>query len=194
MIGWNYSMHEFTDPKNTFELTAKLEAILYISGNPLTITQISQFLQIPPQEVERGLEELSEQLRQNRGIRIQKEKGRYQITTAPEYAQTIEKFLGLEVYSSLSQAALEALAIVAYKQPITRPGIDAVRGVNSDGVLRTLVNKGLIEEAGRFEGPGRPILYKTTNEFLQYFGLESLENLPAIDLEEEASNGKVLKD
>ena len=109
---------------------------------------------------------------QGRGLRLQKEKGKFQLTTAPEYAGIVEKYLGLEIYSSLSQAALETLAIIAYKQPITRPGIDEIRGVNSDGVLRTLANKGLIEEAGRFEGPGRPILYQTTNEFMQYFGIE----------------------
>lgn len=188
-------MQEFTNPLQQKDIPAQIEAILYISGNPLSIAQISQYIEQPIKVVESALEKLSEHLMQGRGLRLQKEKGKFQLTTAPEYSGIVEKYLGLEIYSSLSQAALETLAIIAYKQPITRPGIDEIRGVNSDGVLRTLANKGLIEEAGRFEGPGRPILYQTTNEFMQYFGIESLEALPEIDLNSvESSNGNVLKD
>jgi segregation and condensation protein B len=104
-----------------------------------------------------------------------------QLVTAPELSETIEVFLGLETTTTLSQAALEALAIIAYKQPVTRPEVDVIRGVNSDGVLRTLLSKGLIEELGRAETPGRPIYYGTSAEFLQYFGLETLDGLPFID-------------
>ncbi len=93
----------------------------------------------------------------------------------------IESLLGLETSGRLSNAALEALAIVAYKQPITRPQVDAVRGVNSDGVLKSLLNKGLIEEVGRAETMGRPVLYATTADFLQHFGFSSLEELPPLD-------------
>ena len=89
--------------------------------------------------------------------------------------------LELETTSTLSQAALETLSIIAYQQPITRPQIDSIRGVNSDGVLRTLLNKGLIDDVGRAEGPGRPILYSTTTEFLKYFGLSSYEELPPLE-------------
>jgi len=92
-------------------------------------------------------------------------------------------FLGLEATSTLSQAALETLAIIAYKQPVTRPEVDVIRGVNSDGVMRTLLSKGLIEELGRAETPGRPIYYGTSPEFMQYFGLESLDALPFIDFD-----------
>jgi len=177
------------------DLVSQIEGILYISGNPLTSGQIAQFLDAPLSKIENALEELTVQLQSGRGIRLQKDKGKYQLTTAPELAGVIEKFLGLEIYSTLSQAALETLAIVAYRQPVTRPGIDEIRGVNSDGVLRTLVNKGLIEEAGRFDAPGRPILYKTTNEFMQYFGLDSLESLPEVNLSGiEPANANVLKD
>ena len=118
-----------------------------------------------------------------------------QITTAPEAAPVLEKMLNLETTSTLSQAALEALSIVAYQQPITRPQIDAIRGVNSDGVLRTLLNKGLIDDVGRAEGPGRPILYSTTPDFLKYFGLSSYDELPPLDFEEiqESTDPKVLK-
>ncbi len=117
------------------------------------------------------------------GLRLQKIKNQYQLITAPEFAETIEKFLGLEVTSRLTQAALEVLAIVAYKQPATRPEIESIRGVNSDGVVKSLLYKGLIEELGRSEAIGRPILYGVTNEFFQHFGLESLEQLPPVDLE-----------
>jgi segregation and condensation protein B len=95
----------------------------------------------------------------------------------------VEKLLGLEASSRLSRAGVETLAIVAYKQPITRPGIDAIRGVNSDGVIKSLLQKGMIEESGRADGPGRPILYSTTSAFLQQFGLGSIQELPPFDYE-----------
>jgi len=98
-------------------------------------------------------------------------------------SKTIETYLGLEATSTLSQAALETLAIIAYKQPVTRPEVDVIRGVNSDAVMRTLLSKGLVEELGRADSPGRPIYYGTSPEFLQYFGLESLDMLPFIDFD-----------
>ena len=104
-----------------------------------------------------------------------------QLTTAAEIALLVECFLGLEVITRLSRAAVEALAIVAYRQPVTRPQVDAIRGVNSDGVMRSLLNKGLVQEVGRAEGPGRPFLYATTPEFLQHFGLSGLDELPPLD-------------
>jgi segregation and condensation protein B len=140
--------------------------------------------------VEKGLAEL--QVRYNQGgLRLQRHQGRVQLTTAPEAAQLVERFLGLEATSRLSRAALETLAMIAYQQPVTRPQIDAVRGVNSDGVLKSLLNKGLIQEAGRAERPGRPILYSTTPDFLQHFGLNSLEELPPLQdtVGEIAENG-----
>jgi segregation and condensation protein B len=97
----------------------------------------------------------------------------------------------------LSRAALETLAIIAYRQPITRPGVDAIRGVNSDGVMRSLLSKGLVEDVGRAEGPGRPILYGTSSEFLQHFGLASLDEMPAYDtaqVEQQAEYKSLLKD
>ena len=112
--------------------------------------------------------------------RLEKHHGRYQLTTHPQAAQYIEHFLGLEVTSRLSRAALEALAIIAYQEPATRPQIDSIRGVNSDGVLKSLLSKGLIQEIGRAESPGRPILYSTTADFLQHFGLSSIRDLPPL--------------
>jgi len=117
-----------------------------------------------------------------RGIRLQENKGRFQLTTAPELSEEVEFFLQLESTARFTAASLETLAIIAYQQPITRPGVDAIRGVNSDSVIRNLLSKGLIEEAGRSDGPGRPILYGTSPEFLQYFGLGSINDLPEIEL------------
>ncbi len=102
--------------------------------------------------------------------------------------------MDFELTSRLSRAALETLSIVAYRNPITRPSIDAIRGVNSDGVLKSLLSKGLIEEIGRSEGPGRPILYGITSFFLQHFGLGSLDELPELALEELTTNNGLLKD
>jgi segregation and condensation protein B len=109
-------------------------------------------------------------------------------------AGLVERFLGLEATSRLSRAALEALAIIAYQQPVTRPEIEAVRGVNSDGVLKSLLSKGLIQEVGRAERPGRPILYSTTSEFLQHFGLNTLEELPPFSAESQSENQNILKE
>ena len=118
----------------------------------------------------------------DRGVRLQRVGSRVQLVSAPESASYIERVLGLELHSRLSAAALEALTIVAYQQPVTRHQVEAVRGVNSDSVLRTLVGKGLIEELGRLDTVGRPILYGTTFEFLQFFGLSSLQELPDLEL------------
>ena len=114
-------------------------------------------------------------------MRLQRSGNRVQLVTAPELAPSVERFLGLEARARLSRAALETLAIIAYRQPITRPKIESIRGVGSDSVLRTLLSVGLIEEVGRAPTVGRPILYSTTFEFLQHFGLRSLEELPALD-------------
>jgi segregation and condensation protein B len=116
-----------------------------------------------------------------RGLRIRLHRGRIQLTTAPQASATIEKFLGLDSTTRLSHAALEALAIIAYQEPVTRPQIDAIRGVNSDGVLKNLLSKGLIQEVGRADAPGRPFLYSITTDFLGHFGLSSLDELPPLE-------------
>ena len=122
---------------------------------------------------------------QDKGIRLQWSGSMVQLTTAPESSAVVERFLGLEVSARLSQAAVEVLAIIAFMQPVTRPQIDQIRGVNSDSSLRTLLSFGLIEEVGRLDTPGRPILYATTPDFLQYFCLNSLGELPPLAEEEE---------
>lgn len=165
-----------------------LEALLFVAPGLVSIAQIAQALEIPVREVEAGLNDLEAKYLR-RGLRLMRHQGRVQMTTAPEAAPIIERFLGLEASSRLSRAALETLAIIAYQQPVTRPEIDVIRGVNSDSVLKSLLSKGLIQEGGRAERPGRPILYGSTSDFLQHFGLRSLLELPVLAQEEPGLNG-----
>ncbi len=160
-------------------LHARLEALLFVSAMPVDAAHLSAALGVSPKEVERALEELRLEI-QERGIRLQRHRAGYQLTTAPQAAADVDRFLDLETTARLTRAALEVLAIIAYEQPVTRPYIDSIRGVNSESVLSTLLRYGLIEETGRSEGPGRPILYATTSEFLQHFGLGSLEQMPPL--------------
>ncbi len=170
------------EENNQHYLFGKIEAFLFVSSGLVSIYQLSQALQVSEGEIEASLNELDTHYKQNgHGLRLMRVKTKVQLTTDPAISEDVETFLGLETTSTLSQAALEALAIIAYKQPVTRPEVDVIRGVNSDGVLRTLLSKGLIEELGRADTPGRPIYYGTSPEFLQYFGLESLDALPYID-------------
>lgn len=169
-------------------LTARLEALLFVAAEPASAAQLAAALEISVLDVEAGLSDLEETLR-GRGLCLLRHAGQVQLTTVPEAAEFVERFLGLEAASRLSRAALETLAMVAYQQPVTRPQIEAVRGVNSDGVLKSLLSKGLIQEAGRADGPGRPILYCTTPDFLRYFGLRALTELPPLILPEAASSG-----
>lgn len=179
-------------------IQAKLEAILFVAEGAVSINQLAETLDLKPTEIERALTDLNLRLSNDHGIRLQRHAGKFMLTSAPEFAPLIEKFLGLEATSRLTRASLETLAIIAYKQPITHPGIAAIRGVNSDGVLKSLLFKGLVEELGRADTPGRPILYGTTQDFLQNFGLNSIEELPDIDLLEQSMRTeeptKVLKD
>jgi len=161
---------------------ALLESVLFVASGPVPLSRLAKTLEITVTAVNSLLRELETSYKTS-GLRLQWSDNAVQLTTAPAAGSVIERFLGLEVTSRLSQAALETLAIVAYMQPVTRPRIDQVRGVNSDGALRTLLSKAVIEEVGRMDTPGRPILYGTTPEFLQHFGLGRLEELP--DLEEE---------
>ena len=164
------------------EILAKIEGLLFVSSRLVSISQLSKALEISEAAAKSHLLELEQHYKeQGHGLRLMRIKNKFQMTTNPLISQTVEKFLGLQAPSVLSQAALETLAIIAYKQPVTRPQVDVVRGVNSDSVLRSLLSKGLIEELGRAETPGRPIYYGTAPAFLQYFGLESIEALPFVD-------------
>lgn len=182
-----------TVANSELSLAAKLEAMLFVSAEPASVAQLAAALEVNASVVERGLKELEDALA-GRGLRLQRHAGRVQLTTAPELAPLAERFLGLEATTHLSRAALETLAIIAYQQPCTRPQVDAIRGVNSDSMMKSLLSKNLIQEAGRAEGPGRPILYATTPEFLQHFGLSSIAELPPLKLHtEEEEHDELLK-
>ncbi len=165
---------------SALDLMAGVESLLFVADEPVSVARLAEALETTPARVERALEDLQTAYT-GHGLRLQRVGSRVQLVTAPEAALHIERFLGLEARTRLSRAALETLAIVAFRQPVTRPEIEAVRGVSSDSVLRTLVGVGLIEEVGRAPTVGRPILYGTTFEFLQHFGLSSLDDLPPLD-------------
>lgn len=177
---------------NTSEQTLPkiVEGLLFVASEPVIISDLALAIDCNVAAIEEALQQLKEAL-VNRGIRLQRQGQKVQLVSAPELTDTIEKFLGLSASSKLSTAALETLAMIAYKQPITRPEIEAIRGVNSDGVLRTLISKGLVEEVGRLDTVGHPALFGTTFEFLRYFGLAHIKDLPALELPETESNDSV---
>jgi segregation and condensation protein B len=164
------------------ELSALVECLLFVADEPVSVGRLAEALDVTPGQVEQALRELEEILN-GRGLRLERMATRVQMVTAPEAAAPVEKLLGLAGRRRLSPAALEALAIIVYRQPVSRPAIDSIRGVNSDSVLRTLLSAGLIEEVGRANTVGRPILYGTTFDFLQHFGLRQLGDLPPLETE-----------
>ena len=163
-----------------------VESLLFVSSEPTPLSRIAEALDVSVEQVEEALAELADSSahQTQRGLRIQRRGDKVQLTTRPECAPYVEKFLGLELTSRLSKPALETLAIIAYQQPITRPEIEMIRGVNCDAVIQTLLSKGLIEEVGRLETAGRPIQYGTTFAFLQHFGLRSLDEMPPLKVEQ----------
>lgn len=170
------------------EWNSIVEALLFASGDEgLSLKQLTMVLELEEQEVVGIMTELVENYKQkDRGIELVEVAGHYQLTTKKEHAIYLKKLVESPGSGSLSQAALETLAIVAYKQPITRAEIEEIRGVKTERPIQTLVSKILIKEVGRAEGTGRAILYGTTKEFLEYFGLKSTEELPP--LPEKADN------
>lgn len=159
-----------------------IEGILFAAGEPVKAAKLAVVLDVSIEEVKTAVEELKEEYNTDkRGFNIIDIMEGYQICSRPEYYTYIQEILGEQRNQPLSNAAMEALAIIAYKQPITRAQIEAVRGVNSDGCVNRLYERGLIEEAGRLDAPGRPILYVTTPTFLRCFGLKSPEELPPIN-------------
>jgi segregation and condensation protein B len=163
-------------------LKAVLEAVVYVLNEPMPASQIAQALGRPLEEVEPLLRELAEDTaRPDRGIFIREVAGGYQMATKPEHHEVIRNFVrNLKQPLKLSQAALETLAVIAYKQPITMPEILEIRGVQGAGVIKTLIDRKLVTTAGRKNVVGRPILYKTTREFLTQFGLKDLSELPSL--------------
>jgi segregation and condensation protein B len=161
---------------------ALLEALLFVSDGPTDEGALGRALGLARREVRAGLDVLADSLRE-RGMRLQRGPDGIQLVTAPDAAAYIEAYLGLESGRRLSAAALETLAIIAYRQPVTRGALEAFRGVNCDGAIDTLRNRGLIDIAGRADSPGRPALFATTQKFLEYFGLERPEDLPPLPTE-----------
>jgi segregation and condensation protein B len=158
-----------------------LEAVLFVTDEPMSSGALAQILEADRRTVEAELESLgTEYGERGSGIVLRNVAGGWKLSTHPETAPAVERFVLSSRHARLTKAALETLAIVAYKQPATRHQIAAIRGVDSDGVLRTLVDRGLVAEVGREETPGRPVLYGTTPEFLERLGLDSLASLPPL--------------
>lgn len=162
------------------KLKSIIEGLLFLAGDEgLTVKQLCEVLEQRPEIIRDAVGDLRANMaREDRGLQIIEIAGHYQLATLPEHAPYFEKLAYSPSRSSLSQAALETLSIIAYRQPITRVEIEEIRGVKAERALHTLGNKDLIEEVGRAEAIGRPILYGTTKAFLDYFGLASLKDLP----------------
>src|SRR5258708_38444522 len=161
------------------QIAAVIESILFVSGGPLEYAEWRKLLDIDDEGLASGLQAVAHQLEnQGRGIRLQRLGEQVQLVTAPENARYVAAILGLPMTARLTTAAMETLAVVSYRQPITRAQIEAVRGVNSDRALASLIQHGLVAEIGRAQTVGRPALFATTLEFLQQFGLTSLDQLP----------------
>lgn len=167
-------------------ITAAIEAVLFASGAPVEPSRIAQALEISAEEAERRIAELIDDYNKaQRGITIIKLKNSYQMVSRKEYAPQIRTVMDLRRNTPLSQAALEVLAVVAYNQPVTKAFVEQVRGVDCSGVIGSLTSKDLIEEKGRLELPGRPLLYGTTENFLRCFNISCIEELPPLPESEE---------
>lgn len=163
------------------EMVSALEAVLFASGEPISIDRLSQVFEITSEKIETLIEKLNEKYSLDGGIEIVRLENTYQLTTKNDYAEYIKKAFDMRRRTPLSPAALEVLAVISYNQPVTKAFIEQVRGVDCSGVVSTLVEKGLVEERGRLELPGRPLLYGTTKNFLRCFSLSDLSELPPID-------------
>jgi segregation and condensation protein B len=161
---------------------AALEAVLFVAGEPIKLGELQRTLGVTAAWLQELLTTLNADYTDNqRGLRVVVHADTCQLVTAPETAPYIEKFLGLASSAKLSNAALETLTIIAYRQPLTRQGVETIRGVDSSGVINTLQARSLIEEVGRADSIGHPVLFGTTNEFLLHFGLKSLADLPPLE-------------
>jgi len=162
------------------QLAIFVESLLFVAPEPVKVSSLAAALEESPERVEKALQQMAAS-QMERGVRVQRQGERVQFVTPPEAAASVERFLGLDLTTRLTPAAIEALAIIAYTQPVTRAQIDELRGVSSDGVLRTLLHRGLVEQGERLDTAGRPFHYRTTFDFLQHFGLQSLDDLPPLE-------------
>ena len=168
---------------NSNKLLSQIEALLFVAGDEgMTAKQLAQYIEVEIMDIEAVLSELQSQYNeeQQRGITLKELAGSYQLTTKPEVSDTLKKLIENPTNQVLTGASLEVLAIIAYKQPITRAEVEDLRGVKSERPIATLVSRALVQEVGRAEGTGRAILYGTTKEFLNYFGLKNIKELPPL--------------
>jgi len=164
------------------ELRAALEAILFVAGEPVTVDELAEaFSDASNEEIEAQLDEIQKRFEDLEGVSVEKTAGGYRLATRPELDPFLRKFFAKKSEGRLSIAALETLAIIAYRQPVTAPEISEIRGVNTSGVLRTLLERKLIRIAGRKSVVGSPFLYRTTKEFLVHFGLDNIQDLPQLE-------------
>ena len=164
------------------DLCAVIEAILFVSGDPVRVEDLAHSMNLTAMEMEAALSELADHLSlESHGLQLNRSGGEVFLSIRPQYATQVEAFLQPLEKRPLSQAVLETLSIIAYRQPVTKGDIEQVRGVKCDYSVQALLAKGLIEEAGRREALGRPILYRTTDAFLRHFGISTLEELPQVD-------------
>lgn len=166
----------------TFGLARTIEALLFVADHALTRDELAVAAGTSSQDVRVAIDELTKHYR-TRGIVILEHRDAFRLVSAPDVAEICRSFLGLDQRARLSQAALETLGILAYRQGVTRAEIERIRGVDSDSALATLLSRGLIVEAGRLDAPGRPSVFTTTDTFLAYFGITSLDHLPELDLD-----------
>lgn len=168
---------------NSNKLLSRIEALLFVAGDEgMTVKQLAQYIEVEVMDIEAGLSELESQYNETemRGITLKQLAGTFQLTTKPEVADTLKKLIENPTNQVLTAASLEVLAIIAYKQPFTRAEVEDLRGVKSERPIATLVSRALVQEVGRAEGTGRAILYGTTKEFLNYFGLKNIKELPPL--------------
>ncbi len=178
-----------TEEMNNKKINSALEAVLYASGDPISIDRLAQVFEVKPEQVEKAAEQLKLKLESSDcGIELLRLDNAYQLATKTEFADYIKKAFDLKRRTPLSNAAFEVLSVIAYNQPVTRAFVEQVRGVDCSGVITTLVEKELIEERGRLELPGRPLLYGTTKNFLRCFGLSDLSDLQPLPTEQNAVN------
>jgi len=165
-----------TESPSTIDLLGALECLLFMANRPLPVGELADYLGISPPAVRQLLEELPDRYR---GLKLQEVAGGFELVTRPEYADYVARLYPAPKFR-LSPAARETLAIIAYRQPVTRPEIEALRGVNSDSVITTLLDHELVCERGHKNAPGKPMMYGTTDKFLKQYGLASLSALPDI--------------
>lgn len=175
-------------PKPSPSLGRQLEALLFVANEPLSLARLAELTEAEPESVQGALAALQHE-RADSGLRITELGGTYRLVSAPATDTVVRRYLEAETRTELSRAALESLAIIAYRGPVTKAALEELRGVASDTMVRNLLQRGLIVEAGRADEPGKPTLYAVSHSFLQHFGLTSLAELPPLEQPTEASQG-----